>query len=121
MRGQMGVLTSICVYCGSGTGANPAYVEAARTLGRAMAAADIRLIYGGGSVGLMGAMARAVLDAGGSVTGIIPRFLQNRERVMLDLTELVVTEDMHERKMLMFERADAFVALPGGVGTLEEL
>jgi uncharacterized protein (TIGR00730 family) len=117
----MGVLTSICVYCGSGTGANPAYVEAARTLGRAMAAADIRLIYGGGSVGLMGAMARAVLDAGGSVTGIIPRFLQNRERVMLDLTELVVTEDMHERKMLMFERADAFVALPGGVGTLEEL
>jgi uncharacterized protein (TIGR00730 family) len=117
----MGVLTSICVYCGSGTGANPAYVEAARTLGRAMAAAHIRLIYGGGSVGLMGAMARAVLDAGGSVTGIIPRFLQNRERVMLDLTELVVTEDMHERKMLMFERADAFVALPGGVGTLEEL
>jgi uncharacterized protein (TIGR00730 family) len=117
----MGVLTSICVYCGSGTGANPAYVEAARTLGRAMAGADIRLIYGGGSVGLMGTMARGVLDAGGSVTGIIPRFLQNRERVMLDLTELLVTEDMHERKMLMFERADAFVALPGGVGTLEEL
>jgi uncharacterized protein (TIGR00730 family) len=86
-----------------------------------MAAADLRLIYGGGSVGLMGTLARSVLDGGGAVTGIIPSFLQNRERVMLDLTELLVTEDMHERKMLMFNRADAFVALPGGVGTLEEL
>ena len=86
-----------------------------------MAQAGIRLVYGGGSVGLMGTTARAVLDAGGTVTGIIPRFLQTRERAMADLTETIVTEDMHERKRLMFEQADAFVALPGGVGTLEEL
>jgi uncharacterized protein (TIGR00730 family) len=117
----MAQLKNVCVYCGSGMGAHPAYAEAARTLGRAMAEAGIRLIYGAGSIGLMGTLARATLDAGGRVTGIIPGFLQSRERVMLDLTELLVTEDMHERKMLMFERADAFVALPGGVGTLEEL
>jgi uncharacterized protein (TIGR00730 family) len=117
----MGKLTSVCVYCGSGFGADPAYGEAARILGRALALSDIRLIYGGGSIGLMGTLARSVLDAGGAVTGIIPRFLQRRERQMEDLTETIVTEDMHERKMLMFERAEAFVALPGGVGTLEEL
>ncbi len=86
-----------------------------------MAEAGVRLVYGGGSVGLMGTVARAVLDSGGAVTGIIPGFLRNRERPMDDLTELIVTEDMHARKMLMFERADAFVALAGGVGTLEEL
>ena len=114
-------LTSLCVYCGSGLGTNPAYEEAARILGRSMADSDVRLVYGGGSVGLMGTLARAVLDGGGSVTGIIPRFLQSRERPMAELTELIVTEDMHQRKMLMFEKADAFVALPGGVGTLEEL
>ncbi len=117
----MALLKSICVYCGSGVGANPAYSEAAETLGRDMAEAGIRLVYGGGSVGLMGTMARAALEAGGAVTGIIPRFLLARERAMTDLTEMLVTEDMHERKMLMFEQADAFVALPGGVGTLEEL
>jgi hypothetical protein len=114
-------LTSLCVYCGSGLGTHPAYEEAARALGRALADSDIRLVYGGGSVGLMGTVARAVLDGGGRVTGIIPRFLQSRERPMADLTELIVTEDMHQRKMLMFEKADAFVALPGGIGTLEEL
>ena len=114
-------LTSLCVYCGSGLGTNPAYEEAARILGRSMADSDVRLVYGGGSVGLMGTLARAVLDCGGSVTGIIPRFLQSRERPMAELTELIVTEDMHQRKMLMFEKADAFAALPGGVGTLEEL
>lgn len=114
-------LTSVCVYCGSGLGANPIHAEAARILGQSMADAGVRLIYGGGSVGLMGTLARSVLDAGGSVTGIIPGFLQSRERPMADLTELVVTDDMHARKMLMFERADAFVALAGGVGTLEEL
>lgn len=117
----MGILASICVYCGSGTGSNPAHAEAARLLGYTMARAGIRLVYGGGSVGLMGTVSRSVLDSGGAVTGIIPAFLQSRERVMPDLTELIVTADMHERKMLMFERADAFVALPGGVGTLEEL
>ena len=117
----MGRLTSICVYCGSGPGADPVFSEAASVLGRAMAASGIRLVYGGGSVGLMGAVARAALDAGGAVTGIIPRFLLGRERRMDNLTETIITEDMHQRKMLMFERADAFVALPGGVGTLEEL
>lgn len=117
----MATLRSICVYCGSGSGTNPAHPEAARILGRAMAEAGVRLVYGGGSVGLMGIIARATLDAGGEVTGIIPRFLERREILMQDLTETIVTEDMHERKMLMYERADAFVALPGGVGTLEEL
>jgi uncharacterized protein (TIGR00730 family) len=121
MAGDMAKLTSVCVYCGSAGGSDPAYVEAAGMLGRALAEADIRLVYGGGSVGLMGALARATREAGGAVTGIIPGFLQSRERVMLDLSELIVTSDMHERKMLMFDRADAFVALPGGVGTLEEL
>ncbi len=114
-------LKSLCVYCGSGLGTHPAYEKAARTLGQAMAESGIRLVYGGGSVGLMGTVARAVLDGGGTVTGIIPRFLQSRERPMSDLTELIVTDDMHQRKRLMFENADAFAALPGGVGTLEEL
>ena len=117
----MATLNQVCVYCGSGAGEDPAYAESARILGRALAKARIRLVYGGGSVGLMGIIARAALDEGGEVTGIIPRFLESRERVFPDVSELIVTEDMHERKMLMFERADAFVALPGGVGTLEEL
>lgn len=117
----MGILNSICVYCGSGLGTNPAHAEAARHLGRTMAGTGINLVYGGGSVGLMGLVARTALDAGGTVTGIIPRFLERREQLMPDITETIVTEDMHERKMQMFERADAFVALPGGVGTLEEL
>ena len=117
----MGNLKSICVYCGSGLGADPLHAEAARVFGQAMAEAGVGLVYGGGSVGLMGTIARAVLDAGGAVTGIIPGFLKTRERPFGDLTELIVTQDMHARKMMMFERADAFVALPGGVGTLEEL
>ena len=112
---------SICVFCGSGPGRNPAYAAAARTLGQAMAAAGIRLVYGGGSLGLMGEVARAVLGAGGKVTGIIPNFLSEKERMLRDVDELIVTTDMHERKRLMFERSDAFVALPGGIGTLEEL
>jgi len=117
----MALLRNVCVYCGSGFGADPAYAEAAKVLGRNLAEAGIRLVYGGGSVGLMGTVARAVLDSGGSVVGIIPRFLLNRERRMEGLTETIVTEDMHQRKKLMFDHADAFVALPGGVGTLEEL
>jgi uncharacterized protein (TIGR00730 family) len=116
----MATLNQVCVYCGSGAGEDPRYAESARVLGRSLAEARIRLVYGGGSVGLMGILARAVLDAGGEVTGIIPRFLEKRERVFPDVSELIVTEDMHERKMLMFERADAFVGLPGGIGTLEE-
>ena len=117
----MAVLNTVCVYCGSGTGTDPVYVEAARELGRRLAEAGIRLVYGGGSVGLMGEIAGAVLRHGGRVTGIIPRFLSERERLLHNVDELIVTEDMHARKRLMFERADAFVALPGGIGTLEEL
>jgi len=112
---------NICVYCGSGSGHNPAYVEAARTLGKALAEADIGLVYGGGSLGLMGEIARAVLEGNGYVTGIIPEFLSNREKMLKDVQELIVTQSMHERKQIMFEKSDAFVALPGGVGTLEEL
>lgn len=106
----MRILNSVCVYCGSGLGNNPLHAEAARSLGRAMAESGVRLVYGGGSVGLMGTVARSVLEAGGMVTGIIPEFLRSRERPMAELTELIVTENMHARKMLMFERADAFVA-----------
>jgi uncharacterized protein (TIGR00730 family) len=112
---------SICVYCGSGLGLNPAYAEAARTLGRSLAEQDIALVYGGGGLGLMGEVARATLEAGGRVTGIIPEFLTVREHMLTDVTDLIVTSDMHQRKQLMFERSDAFVALPGGIGTLEEL
>lgn len=111
----------LCVYCGSGNGRNPAYMEAARTLGKAMAEAEIGLVYGGGSLGLMGEVARSVLEHSGHVTGIIPEFLANRERMLTDVNELVVTADMHERKMTMFARSTGFVALPGGLGTLEEL
>jgi len=111
----------LCVYCGSGNGRNPAYLEAARALGTEMAKAGIGLVYGGGSVGLMGETARAVLEGGGHVTGIIPTFLASRERMLTETSELIVTADMHERKMTMFARASGFVALPGGLGTLEEL
>jgi uncharacterized protein (TIGR00730 family) len=112
---------NVCVYCGSGLGRNPAYQAAARTLGAAFAANDIGLVYGGGGLGLMGEVARSTRDHGGRVTGIIPEFLVEKEAMMRDVNEMIVTEDMHERKRLMFERSDAFVALPGGVGTLEEL
>lgn len=112
---------NVCVYCGSGKGRDPAYAVAARQLGKSLAQSDIGLVYGGGSLGLMGEVARATLKHGGRVTGIIPSFLSNRERMLKAVTELVVTEDMHQRKMEMFKRADAFVALPGGIGTLEEL
>ncbi len=112
---------NICVYCGSGSGRNPAYVAAARVLGKSLAKSGIGLVYGGGSLGLMGEVARATLKNGGHVTGIIPDFLSDREKMLRDVQELIVTQDMHERKMLMFTKSDAFVALPGGIGTLEEL
>jgi uncharacterized protein (TIGR00730 family) len=112
---------NLCVYCGSGPGRNPAYIEAARTLGRSLAAHGIGLVYGGGSLGLMGEVARSTLAAGGRVIGIIPQFLVQRERMLTDVQEVVVTQNMHERKMSMFEKADGFAALPGGIGTLEEL
>jgi uncharacterized protein (TIGR00730 family) len=117
----MSSIKSVCVYCASGPGKNPAFVEAARGFGRILAENGIRLVYGGGSVGLMGALADAVLDQGGAVTGVIPDFLVNREHMLARAQERIITRDMHERKRVMFERADAFVALPGGVGTLEEL
>ncbi len=111
----------LCVYCGSGPGKNPAYMAAARRLGVTMAEAGIGLVYGGGSLGLMGEVAKSVLEAGGHVTGIIPGFLGTKERMLTGVNDLVVTKDMHERKMTMFERSTGFVALPGGIGTLEEL
>ncbi len=114
-------IRKICVYCGSSSGADPAFTAAAEQFGRILAENDIGLVYGGGDMGLMGATAHAVLRAGGHVTGIIPRFLQKREHMLESVQELLIVEDMHERKRLMFEKADAFVALPGGVGTLEEL
>jgi uncharacterized protein (TIGR00730 family) len=117
----MNEIKSICVYCGSGPGTNPAFVAAARRLGQILAENDIALVYGGGSAGLMGACAESVLDHGGYVIGIIPEFLTNREHMLMRAQERIITNDLHERKRLMFERADAFVALPGGVGTLEEL
>jgi uncharacterized protein (TIGR00730 family) len=117
----MSTIKSICVYCASGPGNNPAFMQAAARFGRILAENGIRLVYGGGAVGLMGALAESVLDHGGLVTGVIPDFLVNREHMLVRVQERIVTPDMHERKRVMFERADAFVALPGGVGTLEEL
>ena len=114
-------IRKICVYCGSSAGADPAFLAAAEQFGRILAENGIGLVYGGGDLGLMGATAHAVLRAGGHVTGIIPRFLQKREHMLASVQELLIVEDMHERKRLMFEKADAFVALPGGIGTLEEL
>jgi uncharacterized protein (TIGR00730 family) len=117
----MSSLRTICVYCGSGPGNNPAFVAAAREFGKNLAENNIELVYGGGSIGLMGELAKSVLRHGGRVTGIIPDFLISREGVLPDAQNLIITKDMHERKRLMFERSDAFVALPGGIGTLEEL
>jgi uncharacterized protein (TIGR00730 family) len=117
----MNEIKTVCVYCGSGPGSNPRFVEAATALGKTFAEHKIRLVYGGGSVGLMGAVAKSTIDHGGLVTGIIPDFLKARELALNEVHEMIVTPDMHERKRLMFERSDAFVALPGGVGTLEEL
>lgn len=116
----MSSILSICVYCGSSLGGDVKYQEAARRLGRAMAMQHIRLIYGGGRIGLMGQVADAVLAAGGKVVGIIPDHLESREQGHRGLSELRVVRSMHERKNLMFEMADAFVILPGGLGTLDE-
>ncbi|MET0272819.1 MAG: TIGR00730 family Rossman fold protein [Phenylobacterium sp.] len=113
-------LDSICVFCGSSDAADPQFLSAASALGRALAEADLRLVYGGGGVGLMGATARAANEAGGKVLGIIPDFLIGKERALETVEHIVVTS-MHERKMIMFERSDGFVVLPGGIGTLEEI
>jgi len=117
-------IQSICVYCGSQPGRDPAYISAGRALGKSIAAHGLRLVYGGGTKGIMGAVAAGVLANGGQVTGIIPEFLVDMEATrhsLGQLNELIVTQDMHERKHKMFERSDAFVTLPGGIGTLEEI
>ena len=117
----MNKINALCVYCGSSVGADPAFADAARSFGKILAASGVRLVYGGGSIGLMGVLAKSVINHGGEVTGVIPEFLTAQERPRRLAQEQIVTRDMHERKRTMFERADAFVALPGGLGTLEEL
>lgn len=112
---------TVCVFCGASDGADPVFKETAVAVGRALAEAKLRLVYGGGSIGLMGAVAHAAMENDGYVTGVMPKFLERVERPSLEITESILTEDMHERKMGMWGRADGFLVLPGGVGTLEEL
>ena len=114
-------LRRVAVFCGSNLGTEPAYADAARTLGAALVDRGIDLVYGGGHVGLMGVVADAVLEGGGSVTGVIPQDLWDKEVGHRGLTELLIVDSMHERKLAMADRSDAFIALPGGVGTFEEL
>lgn len=114
-------MRSVCVFCGSSPGADPRYIEGARLLGHAIATSNRALVYGGAKVGLMGAVADAALAAGGRVVGVLPQALVEKELAHPDLTELHIVSSMHERKQLMADRADAFVAMPGGLGTLEEL
>lgn len=116
----MTTITSLCVFCGSKTGHDPAYARAAETLARQLCARGVRLIYGGGGIGIMGRLTEAVLQGGGKVTGVIPEFLLQYEVGNPDIDELIVVESMHERKRTMFERADGFVIMPGGLGTLDE-
>ena len=120
MAARAAKLDSVCLYCGSSDAADPAFITDAQALGAMIAGAGLRLIYGGGGVGLMGACARAAHEGGGRVLGVIPDFLRGRERPLNDV-ETVVVHSMHERKMMMFDRSDAFVVLPGGIGTLEEV
>ncbi len=117
----MSGLRRVCVFCGSSTGHDPRHAAAAAAMGRALVAADLELVYGGGAVGLMGIVADAAMQAGGRVTGVIPRGLFRREVRHEAITELHETNSMHERKALMYELSDAFVAMPGGIGTMEEL
>ncbi len=117
----MSAIRNVCVYCGSSNGNDARFGDAAEELGRALAAGGVGLVYGGGGEGLMGRLARSTLAAGGYVTGIIPNFLVRKEHALTAAQEMVVVDTMHERKQAMFDRADAFVALPGGAGTLEEL
>ena len=117
----MAALRRVCVFCGSKHGVRPEYTEAARSMGTALAAAGIDLVYGGGRIGLMGEVADAVLDAGGQVIGVIPERWSDREIAHDGITDLRIVGSMHERKALMYELSDGFAALPGGLGTLEEL
>ncbi|SCA56940.1 conserved hypothetical protein [Candidatus Terasakiella magnetica] len=111
---------SLCVFCGSKNGNDPTYVEEAKALARMMAKKEIELVYGGGSIGIMGIIAQEILDHGGRVTGVIPEFLQKHEVGHHGLSELIITESMHERKRTMFEKSDGFIVLPGGLGTMDE-
>jgi uncharacterized protein (TIGR00730 family) len=117
----MSEIRTVCVYCGSSPGTDPAFMEAAGRLGELFAKERVALVYGGGSRGLMGAVADSVLRHGGHVVGVIPEFLKAKEGIKTAAQEIIITADMHVRKQTMFDRADAFVALPGGIGTLEEL
>jgi len=117
----MSKINAVCVYCGTSSGTEPDFIKAATQFGKILAENGVRLVYGGGSVGMMGALAAATLEYGGALTGITPEFLIKRELPRRLAQELIITRDMHERKRLMFEHADAFVAMPGGLGTLEEL
>jgi hypothetical protein len=119
--GRMSTIRTVCVYCGSSPGTDPAFIAAARRFGELLAIEEVGLVYGGGSRGMMGAVAASVLEHGGHVTGIIPEFLKTKEGIQTAAQEIIITPDMHVRKRTMFDRADAFVALPGGIGTLEEL
>ncbi len=120
MGQDLAPLSSACVFCGSSDAADPQLLADAAQLGRELAAAKLKLIYGGGGVGLMGACAIAAHEAGGEVLGVIPNFLKVRER-RLDVVETIVVSSMHERKQIMFDRSDSFIVLPGGIGTLEEI
>jgi uncharacterized protein (TIGR00730 family) len=117
----MSTIRNVCVYCGSGPGNDPEFMAAARRVGELMATDGVGLVYGGGSKGLMGEVANAVLRHGGHVTGVIPEFLKSKEGIQVDAQEIIITPNMHVRKQTMFDKADAFVAMPGGIGTLEEL
>lgn len=117
----MSDLKSVCVYCGSCPGDDHAFMETGRKLGKMLAEEGVELVFGGGDVGIMGATANAVVEAGGRVTGIIPKFLREVEIPSDRIQELIITDSMHERKHDMYERSDAFVVLPGGIGTLEEV
>lgn len=124
MNAQNVPIRSVCVYCGSQPGRDPSYLEAGQALGKSIAEHGLRLVYGGGTRGIMGAVSSSVIANGGKVLGIIPEFLMDKEasrHSLGTLTEVVVTEDMHQRKHRMFEESDAFVTLPGGIGTLEEI
>jgi uncharacterized protein (TIGR00730 family) len=117
----MNKLQSICVFCGSSPGKEEVYASQARVLGKAIAAQGSRLIYGGGNIGLMGIIANTVLEAGGTVTGVLPKFLNRKEVGHVSLSELILVDSMHERKQRMSDLSSAFIAMPGGFGTLEEI
>lgn len=116
----MSKISNLCVFCGSKLGENPNFEAAARALGTEMAGRDIGLVYGGGGIGLMGAITDAVLEGGGRVVGVIPEFLMKYEVGNPNVTELIVVDSMHDRKRTMFERSDGFIILPGGLGTMDE-